>query len=151
MPQASDVQSSVLLFSCRAVPATGCRGFCQVCARFHGSYFSSFQTNLEACHYPLEGNWKEPGSLSYIATIADKFKATFPHSSPGYTLLPVFSSHIHGIMTFWDWIQTLAESVLAGQKLYLNNKTKMHDCLHTWRQQSAGLPTGYLLPKGNRP
>lgn len=46
MPQAFDVQSFVLLFSCRAVTASGYTGFCQVCASFHGSYFSSFHSNL---------------------------------------------------------------------------------------------------------
>lgn len=54
MPWAFDVQSFVLLFSRRAVTASGYVGFFQVCARFHGSYFSSFQSNLEACPYPLE-------------------------------------------------------------------------------------------------
>lgn len=39
MPWAFDVQSFVLLFSRRAVTASGYVGFFQVCARFHGSYF----------------------------------------------------------------------------------------------------------------
>lgn len=45
-----------LLFSCSIVTASGYTGFCQVCAGFHGSCFSSFQSNLEACHSPLKGN-----------------------------------------------------------------------------------------------
>lgn len=42
MPPAFDVQSFVLLFSRSIVTASGYTGFCQVCAGFHGSCFSSF-------------------------------------------------------------------------------------------------------------
>lgn len=104
MPWAFDVPSFVLLLSRRAVTASGYMSFCQVCARFHGSYSSSFQSNLGACtiHQKVvkDFHWKQPGSLTYIAAITAKFKATFPHSSPGYTLLPVLASHIHGLMKF---------------------------------------------------
>lgn len=97
MPWAFDVQSFALLFSCRAVTASGCTGFCQVCARFHGSYFSSFQSNLEACHYPLEGNG---GSQVLSHTLQQSLANSKPPFLTLLQCLPVLASHMHGIMTF---------------------------------------------------